>query len=74
MITCVNFVHLSGDVVSMATYLKVDKDEDAASIADSAIETVSVISGATFTGTQYSEVSYSIHIMIEICHYRIWAN
>ena len=42
----------------MATYLQVDTDEDVASITDSAVETVSIISGVTFTGTQFSEVSY----------------
>ena len=51
---------LSGDSVAMATNLKVDKDEDSASLADSALGTAS-ISGATFTGTQFSEVSCSIH-------------
>ena len=44
----------------MATKQKVAKDEDTASIADSAVCTASV-SGATFTGTQSSEVSCSIH-------------
>ena len=41
----------------MATNRKVDKDEDAASIADSAV--------GTFTGTQFSEVSSSIHTSTE---------
>ena len=48
----------------MATNEKVEKDEDAASIADSAVGTASV-SGATFTGTQFSEVSCSIHTSTE---------
>ena len=48
----------------MATNQKVDKYEDAASIADSAFGTAS-ISGATFTGTQFSEVSCSIHTRTE---------
>ena len=49
----------------MATNLKVqDKDEeDTRSIAaDSALETISVISGGTFTaGTQFSEVRGEMH-------------
>ena len=48
----------------MATNKKVDKDKDTASIAESALGTASV-SGATFTGTQFSEVSCSIHTSTE---------
>ena len=59
----------------MATNQKVDKDEDTASIADSALGTASV-SGATFTGTQFSEVSCSIQTMIaentNSAHVMIW--
>ena len=51
---------LSGDSVAIATNLKEDIDEDTVSIADSALGN-SLFSGATFTGTQFSEVSCSIH-------------
>ena len=50
--------------VAVATNQKVDKDNDTATIADSALGTAS-ISGATFTGTQFSEVSCSIHTSTE---------
>ena len=50
--------------IAMTTNQKVDKDEDTASIADSAVGTASV-GGATFTGTQFSEVSCLIHTSTE---------
>ena len=50
---------VSDDSVAMATNQKVVKDEDT---ADSALGTASV-SRATFTGTQFSEVSCSIDMI-----------
>ena len=61
-ITCFFVPSVSGDSVATATDQKVDKDEDTASIADSALGTASV-SGATFTGTHFSEVSCLIEMM-----------
>ena len=59
MSPCVALVIASmlGDFVSMATNLRVDNQEDTASIADSGHETASVITAATFTGvSQHIEV------------------
>ena len=64
MVTVLYQCTLSCDSVAMVTKKKVDKDEDTASIVDSAFGTASV-SGATFTGTKFSEVSCSIHTRTE---------
>ena len=48
---------MSGDLVSIATDVVLDKDEETGSIADSGHETASVITAATFTGeSRLSEV------------------
>ena len=51
--------HPSGDSVAMVTKKKVEKEEDTASVADSAFGTASV--SGTVTGTQFSEVSWLMH-------------
>lgn len=48
---------MSGDSVSMATNVELDKDEETGSIADSGHESASVITAPTFTGeSRLSEV------------------
>ena len=44
------FYIMPDNSVSMATNLRVDKQEETASVADSGRETASVITAATFTG------------------------
>ena len=51
--------HPSGESVAMVTKKKVEKEEDTASVAESGIGTASV--SGTFTGTQFSEVSWLMH-------------
>ena len=47
---------MSGDLVSMATNVVLDKADETGSIADSGHETTSVITAATFTGESRLEV------------------
>ena len=56
---CTCFYIMSDNSVSMATNLRVNKQEDTTSVADSGHETDSVITAATFTGvSQLSDVRH----------------